>query len=91
MLDLHTRIADAVEAGSLDMSTWHACETEHCRAGWANTIHPLGMELERFFGPEWAGRVIYKSSTGMVPDFFATTADALADIKRCAAEQAAKS
>ena len=84
MPDLHLLIADAVDSGSLDMSAWHSCETQHCRAGWANTIHPLGLEVERLFGPEWAGRVIYKVSTGMIPDFFASTSAALADIRRCA-------
>ncbi len=87
MPDLHIQVADAVEAGSLDMSRWHSCDTEHCRAGWANTIHPFGRELEKFFGPEWAGRVIYKVSTGSVPDFFASNADALEDIRRCAGRQ----
>jgi len=69
------------------MSDWHQCKTTHCRAGWAITINPAGAELERVFGAEWAGRLIYLKSTGRVPDFFASNERALADIRRCAAAQ----
>jgi hypothetical protein len=70
---------------SLDMGSYHACETTHCRAGWAITLHPLGRELEVALGPWLAGAVIYTASTGRVPDFFASDAEALADIRACAA------
>src|SRR5205085_9218017 len=68
------RIVNSGE-GRLSMSTWHACETTHCRAGWA--IHQAGeagYALERRYGPERAGAMIYKASTGRWPDFFADNA-----------------
>jgi hypothetical protein len=73
--------------GALSMSTWHQCSTTHCRAGWAITVNPAGAELERVFGPEWAGRLIYLKSTGRVPNFFASNNEAMADIRKCAAQQ----
>jgi len=75
----------------LDMDNWHGpdgwCGTTHCRAGTA--IHlagQAGYALEQELGPERAGRAIYLASTGRCPHFFATTDRALADIRRCAAE-----
>jgi uncharacterized protein YjbI with pentapeptide repeats len=62
--------------GQLAMSEWHLCETTHCRAGWA--IHlagAAGYALEKKFGVELAGALIYAVSTGGVPDFFAADAD----------------
>jgi hypothetical protein len=68
------------------MTTWHTCETTHCRAGWA--IHLAGAhgaKLESQVGPFRAGIAIYTASTGRVPHFFASTKNALKDIERCAA------
>ena len=74
------------DPNALDMSTWHSCETTHCRAGWAIAIAgEPGYELERKFGPHHAGRMIYLASTGRAPHFFGSNEAALADIKRCAA------
>jgi uncharacterized protein YjbI with pentapeptide repeats len=80
--------------GLLDMATWHQCETTHCRAGWA--IHLAGKPgyaLEKKFGPCVAGALIYMQSRPdkPVPDFHASNADAMADIKRCAEEEKALS
>jgi hypothetical protein len=92
---LDARILDAISqpGAALDMSDWHTCETTHCRAGWA--IHlagKAGYELEAKLGdPALAGRAIYRASTGRSPHFYATTERALADIRRCAEEDAAKS
>jgi len=75
-------------AGNLNMSTWHTCETTHCRAGWA--IHlagTVGAELEARFGPQRAGAMIYRASTGRVPHFFASDERALADIREQAQQQ----
>jgi hypothetical protein len=88
---LDKKILDVVGsgAGQLDMNDWHTCNTAHCRAGWA--IHmagDAGYALEKKYGPEHAGAMIYRASTGRVPYFFASNEDALEDIKRCAAEQA---
>ena len=73
--------------GQLDMSTWHKCETTHCRAGWAITLAgDDGRKLETKVGPCAAGAMIYRASTGRVPDFFATNERAREDIERCAKE-----
>jgi hypothetical protein len=88
---LDLQILKAIETGGhLDMSRWHACETTHCRAGWAITLAgEAGKKLESEHGPHLAGRMIYLASTGRVPHFFATNERAMADIKARAAEQAA--
>jgi len=87
--DIDVRILAAVEnGGSLEMGSWHTCETTHCRAGWA--IHlagEAGYALERQYNAEQAGRMIYLASTGRVPHFYATNERALEDIRECAAAQ----
>jgi hypothetical protein len=64
------------------------CGTTHCRAG--SAIHlagAAGYALEKRLGSaEEAGRAIYLASTGRVPHFYASNIAALADIRRCAAE-----
>ena len=84
---LDLRILKAIESGavSLEMGTWHSCETTHRRAGLS--IHlagDAGYALEKELGPERAGRAIYLASTGRAPDFFASNEAAMADIRRCA-------
>ena len=89
-LDAKILAAVTVEGGTLDMGVWHStsCKTTHCRAGWAITLAGrAGAELEAKYGPERAGRMIYRASTGRAPYFFDSTDRALADIKTCAAEQ----
>lgn len=85
--DLDQRMAEACAPdGALDMSDWHTCETTHCRAGWA--IHlagAAGAALEAKVGPAVAGALIYWASTGRIPDFFADTDNAAADIAARAA------
>lgn len=85
--NLDDAILAAIESsGALNMNTWHTCETTHCRAGWA--IHLAGQAgkmLEDRIGPSAAGALIYYASTGSVPDFYASTDAALADIRACAA------
>jgi len=78
---IHAQVYGADAPGTLYMSQWHTCETTHCRAGWA--IHlagEAGRKLENVIGACAAGALIYHASTGRVPDFFASDADALADI-----------
>jgi uncharacterized protein YjbI with pentapeptide repeats len=87
---LDSKILARVEAdpGALDMKTWHTCETTHCRAGWAITLAgEAGADLEKRVGSQLAGLLIYRASTGRVPDFFATNEAALADIRACAAKE----
>jgi hypothetical protein len=70
--------------GTLDMSSWHTCETTHCRAGWAITLAgDAGRVLEDVIGANAAAAVIYASSgSHPVPDWFASNEDAMADIKK---------
>ena len=81
-------IIDVITAGGkLEMSTWHTCDTTHCRAGWA--IHlagEAGAGLEKAIGPSAAGALIYAASgSHPVPDWLATNADALNDLRERAA------
>ena len=78
---IHAQVCGAGAPGTLDMASWHTCETTHCRAGWA--IHlagEAGRNLEDAIGSCAAAALIYHASTGRVPDFYASCADALADI-----------
>jgi hypothetical protein len=73
---------------ALRMSSYHTCETTHCRAGMA--IHlagPDGYGLEAVMGSSAAGALIYAMSrpNKPVPDFYADNGTAMADIVRCAA------
>ena len=83
--DLDRKILEASEDGArLEMGSWH-CGTTHCRAGWAIALAGAeGAELEKTLGASAAGALIYFRSTGRVPDFFASNADALNDIRKCA-------
>ena len=91
---IDAKILAAVEANptQFDMSTWHsveACETTHCRAGWAvHLAGEAGYALEAKYNAAYAGRLIYLVSAGYLPDFFCDNKTALADIKARAAEQA---
>ena len=87
---LDRRIFDIIKSGSgaLEMSTWHTCETTHCRAGWAIALAgDVGKKLEQEHGSQRAGAMLYRVSTGRVPNFFASNEAAMADLKR-RAEQA---
>jgi hypothetical protein len=91
---IDAKILAAIEAGgTLQMSCWHddSCGTTHCRAGWAITIAgEAGKKLEDKYGPGPAGALIYAASRpGVpVPNFYASNEVALADIRKCAAEEA---
>jgi hypothetical protein len=90
-----TILAEIEKGGTLRMSSWHGpeknwCGTTHCRAGWA--IHCAGLagkKLQDKVGPHMAGTLIYHASRPSIPapHFFASDADALADIRKCAVEQ----
>lgn len=79
-------ILGALETGgTLKMNAWHTCATTHCRAGWAITLAgEAGQKLEKQYGSERAGGMIYKASTGRIPHFFASDERALEDIRECA-------
>ena len=66
--DLHRKIYAAVsQPQALDMSTWHTCETTHCRAGWVIALAgEAGKALEEFFDTPLAAMKIYDASC---PDY----------------------
>ena len=88
---LDAKILSVIESGNgkLEMNAWHKCKTTHCRAGWAITLAgEAGKRLEDLHGPQYAGTMIYRASTGRVPHFFASDERALEDIREQAAIQA---
>ena len=100
--NIDAAVLDAIQGGRIkfDMSSWHGtehcdetnwCNTTHCRAGAAICLAgAAGLALEAKFGPERAGAMIYAVSRPdqPLPDFHATSADALADIRKSAARTA---
>ncbi len=72
---------------ALNMSSWHTCETTHCRAGWVVTLAgEAGKELERKTSPVFAAMQIYKASGYEISPvrFYETNEVAMADMKRLA-------
>ena len=87
-------LAAIEDGGKLEMSAWHGeggiCGTTHCRAGWAvHLAGQAGRDLENKVGPQRAGAMIYRASRPgkPAPWFFASDDEAMADIRKCAAEQ----
>lgn len=75
------------------MGNWHhSCGTKHCRAGWVvHLAGEAGYELERFTNTAFAAMQIYKASSQIKVSpvmFYTTNEEALADMKRCANEEA---
>jgi len=74
------------------MSTWHTCETTHCRGGWVVTLAgDAGKALEMFHGTLLAAQLIYRESGYLINParFFDSNADALRDMKNLAEQEAA--
>jgi len=93
--NIHQRVLEAVtaEESSLDMSQWHTCDTTHCRAGWVVTLAgEEGRELERQTDTGFAAVQIYKKSSPEIfvgfNQFYVDNEEGMADIKRCAEEEA---
>ncbi len=89
--DIDRAVLSAVTATgcSLNMKDWHTCATTHCRAGWAITLAGSeGLALEKRFGSQVAGTFIYAASRPgvRVPDFFASTENAMQSIREDAAK-----
>lgn len=87
--NIHQKIYEACSTPkALDMSTWHTCETTHCRAGWVVEIAGLpGKALEAQTSTLFAAQQIYKASSPITvspPRFYESNAVAMADMKRCA-------
>ena len=71
------------------MSTWHTCETTHCRAGWVVELAgEAGKELERRTTTLFAAIQIYDKSCPEIvvnpPRFYELNEKAMEDMKRCA-------
>jgi hypothetical protein len=73
------------------MSSWHTCDTTHCRAGWVVTLAGIaGKELEEKTSTAFAAMQIYKESSSIKvspPRFHESDETAMADIIRCAEEE----
>ena len=87
--NIHAKVYKAVsEPGALDMSTWHTCDTTHCRAGWVvHLAGEAGYALERFFGEgPLAAQLIYRESGYAINPgkFYVRNDEAMADMKRLA-------
>jgi uncharacterized protein YjbI with pentapeptide repeats len=86
---IHRAVYEAAsKPDALNMSSWHTCDTTHCRAGWVVALAGAGGKaLEWAMGTPAAAAVIYMRSDpklDRVPDFYASNDDALEDMKRLA-------
>ena len=70
------------------MTTWHTCNTTHCRAGWVVLLAgEEGKKLERFHTTEMAAMLIYRVSSPhrvWPARFYESNEAAIADMKRMA-------
>ncbi|WP_332763998.1 hypothetical protein [Phenylobacterium sp.] len=86
--DIHALVYEAVsQPKALDMSSWHTCDTTHCRAGWVVTLAgPEGKALEAFHNTDLAARLIYEASGYKINParFHDSNEVAMADMKRLA-------
>lgn len=93
--NIHQRVyATASQPGALNMDNWHSCDTTHCRAGWV--VHLAGKQgyaLEKKTSALFAAMQIYKASGSPINPvrFFDSNKQAMADMKKCAEKEAAKS
>ena len=92
--NIHQKVYEAASKPSaLNMSSWHTCDTTHCRAGWVvHLAGEAGYKLEEKLGTPVAAGLIYRESDPKIkafPDFYANNKDALADMKRLAELEAA--
>ena len=92
--NIHNTVLTATKLpNALNMSDWHTCETTHCRAGWV--VHLAGAPgkvLEDKTSTLFAAMQIYKASSPIRVSpvrFFDSNEKAMADIERCAKEEAA--
>jgi hypothetical protein len=75
------------------MDNWHSCNTTHCRGGWVIALAgEPGKRLEDQTSSEFAAMAIYSKSSPIKVSpvrFYESNEVAMADIRRCAAEEAA--
>lgn len=84
-MPIRKAIGDCVLASPENLSMedfWHTCETVHCLAGWAVTLHPQGKELEARYGTSAAAALIFHACEGEVPDFYMDKGLALEWLKK---------
>jgi uncharacterized protein YjbI with pentapeptide repeats len=82
--DIHVLVFEAVKKGRLNMYVWHGCNSTHCRAGWVTYVTEA-KDLEHEFGTNMAAALIYLASgTTVIPDWYTSNKEAMADIERCA-------
>jgi hypothetical protein len=76
------------------MSTWHTCETTHCRAGWVEVLAGKeGKELANKTSTSFAAMVIYDKSSSIKVSpvqFYVSNEEAMKDIRRCEKEERAQ-
>jgi hypothetical protein len=94
--NIHQKVLEAVDHPcALRMDAWHTCDTTHCRAGWVVFLAgEPGRKLEEHTSTQFAAMQIYKESSSIRVSpvrFFEPNETALADIKRCAEEEASLS
>ncbi len=87
--NIHSEVLKAASnPKALDMSTWHTCDTTHCRAGWVVFLAGKeGKELEEKTSTLFAAMQIYHKSSEIKvspPRFYESNEVAMADMKRCA-------
>jgi hypothetical protein len=91
--NIHSRVLEAVsKEGALEMNHWHSCGTTHCRGGWVVVLAgEAGKQLEDQTSSEFAAMAIYNKSSPIKVSpvrFYESNELAMADIKRCAEEEA---
>ena len=74
------RVCQTPEA--LNMMDWHTCDTVHCLAGWAVTLHPQGVELEKRLGTPAAASLLFHVCEGEVPEFYSNEQTAMNWLKK---------
>lgn len=94
VFQLDLKILTAIEllqergVSSVGAGSWRVCAVARDRARWAIGLAGAeGMALEATVGTATAAGLIYRASTGRVPNFYATCEESLADIKRSAWKQ----
>ena len=89
---IHSKVYQAAtQPKALDMSTWHTCDTTHCRAGWVVFLAGTeGKELENKTSTLFAAMQIYHASSEIKvspPRFYEDNETALTDMKKCAEKE----
>jgi hypothetical protein len=90
--NIHSKVFEsASNPGGLNMSSWHTCETTHCRAGWVVTLAgKKGKKLEQKVGVSLAATLIYFKSDptlNKVPNFYSPNASSLEDMRLMAEKE----